>query len=83
MINAYFKDGNDFGAKITYIDEDGPKGTAGAIKDIEGMVNEPFIVMNGDLLTNLDFVDLWELHVETGSELTVGIKEHMLNFLST
>jgi len=80
LIKSYFEDGNEFGVKITYIDEDGPRGTAGSVKFIEGMVDEPFIVMNGDLLTKLDFMDIWRLHVESGAEFTVGIKEYKIKF---
>lgn len=57
---------------ITYHLEDEPLGTAGAIGGIEGL-NEPFFVMNGDLLSNIDFNAMMAHHLDTDACLTVGV----------
>lgn len=61
--------------KIRYQTEEEPLGTAGAVGLIEGL-DEPFIVMNGDILTTLDFADLYRDHIASGAELTVGVVKH-------
>jgi NDP-sugar pyrophosphorylase family protein len=63
--------------RIRYQTEEEPLGTAGAIGSIEEL-DEPFIVMNGDILTTLDFADLYRSHVESGAELTVGVVQHRM-----
>lgn len=50
----YFGDGSRFDMKITYVIEDEPLGTAGAIKNVEHHITGPFFVLNGDILTSLD-----------------------------
>lgn len=61
LLMAYFGDGQRLGVQIRYSREEQPLGTAGPLSLIEGL-DEPFLVMNGDLLTNLDFHALWEWH---------------------
>lgn len=61
--------------RIRYQTEDEPLGTAGAVGAIEGL-DEPFIVMNGDILTTLDFADMVRSHVASGADLTVGVVQH-------
>jgi NDP-sugar pyrophosphorylase family protein len=63
--------------RIRYQTEDEPLGTAGAVGLIEGL-DEPFIVMNGDILTTLDFADLYRNHVESSAERTVGVVQHRM-----
>jgi len=58
--------------KIRYHWEETPLGTAGAIGTITGL-NAPFIVMNGDILTSLDFGDLYRHHLAGDAELTIGV----------
>ena len=58
MIQDYFKDGSNYGVEITYIQEDKPLGTAGALSLIEHHVNSDFIVTNGDVLADIDYFDL-------------------------
>ncbi|MEM9910494.1 MAG: sugar phosphate nucleotidyltransferase [Pseudomonadota bacterium] len=57
---------------ITYHLEDKPLGTAGAIGSIAGL-NEPFFVMNGDLLSTIDFRAMMKHHLDSGAALTVGV----------
>lgn len=55
-------DGGDLGVKITYVTEDKPLGTCGAVKNVEKYLDGTFIVFNGDILTNLNITQLIEYH---------------------
>lgn len=59
--------------KLTYVHEDTPLGTAGPLRLVEGL-DRTFIVMNGDLLTTLDYSDLLRSHRESGNLLTIASK---------
>jgi NDP-mannose synthase len=67
LLMAYFGDGSRFGVSIRYSHEDQPLGTAGPLALIDGL-DEPFLVMNGDVLTTLDFGDLMRFH-RTGNSI--------------
>ena len=71
IIMAYLGDGSKFGIKINYSLEDEPLGTVAPISLIQGLP-EDFLVMNGDLLTDLDFRKLFSTHTEQKSLLTVS-----------
>ncbi|MCI4667368.1 MAG: NTP transferase domain-containing protein [Bacteroidia bacterium] len=75
-IREYFGDGESFGVNITYIEESKPLGTAGALGLIDENWNEPFIVMNGDLITTLNFESLLHFHLERGGMATMCIHEY-------
>lgn len=75
LIEAYFRDGSSLDVKITYFQEDKPFGTVGPVKLIEHLLdNQPFITMNGDLLTDLDFGEMYNAHVDELAELTMATK---------
>lgn len=65
-ITEYFGDGSRLGMKITYVIEDEPLGTAGAIKNVEQYINGPFFVLNGDVLTSLNLQDMIDYHKQQG-----------------
>ena len=72
LLQAYFGDGSKFGIAIDYSREDRPLGTAGPlhlIPDLDG----DFLVMNGDLLTDLDYGDLLRRHKSQGNDATIGV----------
>ena len=71
LIKAYFGDGSDFGVRIQYILEATPLGTAGPLGNIEGL-NDTFLVMNGDILTDLDYAKLVDYHRESGATMTIA-----------
>ena len=81
LIEAYFKDGGKWGVKIRYVREDRPLGTAGAIKNISGL-EENFIVMNGDVLTTIDYAQLFNYHLRHKAAATISIikKEVLIDF---
>ena len=76
VIIDYFKDGSKFGVNIEYIHEDKRMGTAGALSLIRDKLNESFFVMNGDLLTNINFERMMEYHLSNKSVATMGVREY-------
>jgi len=72
LIMAYFGDGDRHGVHISYSREEQPLGTAGPLGLIR-LPNEPFLVMNGDVLTTLDFRTMHDQHVAAGAFATVGV----------
>ena len=76
MIKEYFGDGSKFGANIDYIEETKRLGTAGALSLIKNRPQEPFFVMNADLLTNVNFSHLLDFHVFENSVATMCVREY-------
>jgi len=76
VIIDYFGNGKKFGAQIKYVREKIRMGTAGALSLLKKEIREPFFVMNGDILINLDFDKLLKFHEENNSEATMCIKEY-------
>ena len=79
MIEDYFGDGEHLGVTISYLREDKRLGTGGALSLLPDNTHKPFIVMNGDLLTEMDFDDLIGTHMKTGAAATMCIREHRTN----
>ena len=76
VIQDYFQDGSGFGANIDYIIEDKRMGTAGALTLLGRRLVNPFFVMNGDLLTNINFEKMLDFHVENNSKATMCVREY-------
>lgn len=76
IIQDFFEDGSKFGANIEYVLEDKRMGTAGALSLLKAKPNEPFFVMNGDLLTNVNFEHLLEFHLTSNSMATMCVREY-------
>ncbi|MCA9062943.1 MAG: nucleotidyltransferase family protein [Planctomycetaceae bacterium] len=74
-ITQHFGAGERFGVDLNYVSEDQPLGTAGALRLISE-VEEPLLVMNGDILTNVDFRSLMKFHREHSAALTVGVRQY-------
>ena len=70
LIQAYFGDGSRWGIPIRYSQETTPLGTAGPISLVDGL-DDSFLVMNGDILTSLDFRELYRFHLDRGATATV------------
>jgi len=73
-IKQHFGDGADFGVNLNYIDEDQPLGTAGAI----GLMDRPdktMLIINGDILTHVNFRAMLDFHKEHRAEITVAVRE--------
>lgn len=75
LIKEYFGDGSRWGVTIHYIEEEVPLGTAGALGLLPDVGDSPVIVMNGDVLTHLDFAALLDFHQMQGSVLTLCVRE--------
>lgn len=71
IIRAFVGSGEKLGIKIAYSFEDKPLGTVGPLKLIQDLP-ENFIVMNGDVLTDLNYTDLYADHLKAGTELTIS-----------
>jgi NDP-sugar pyrophosphorylase family protein len=71
LIEAVFGDGSAYGVSIDYHYERLPLGTAGALAGIDEL-DEPFLMMNGDVITTLDFAELVDTHVSSGNALTIA-----------
>lgn len=76
MIQDYFGDGSEFGVSISYVLEEERMGTAGALSLLPEKPEEPFFVMNGDLLTNVNFGSLLEYHHQQNSLATMCVREY-------
>ena len=77
MIRKHFGDGKQWNVSIQYVHEDNPLGTAGALGLLPLDLPElPIIMMNGDLLTNVDFVSLLKFHNEQDAIATMCVREH-------
>lgn len=76
IIQDYFGDGKKFGVNIEYVQEDQKMGTAGALSLLKDKLNEPFFVMNGDLLTTLDFEKMLDFHLDNNSKATMCVRQY-------
>lgn len=74
-ITEYFGDGSAFGVQLSYVAEDRPLGTAGALGLIAAPT-EPVLVINGDILTNVDFRAMLAFHREQHADLTVAVRQY-------
>jgi NDP-sugar pyrophosphorylase family protein len=72
LSEAFFGDGSRFGVEIDYFREDTPLGTAGALASIAGL-EEDFLVMNGDILTDLDYGELLAAHRSSEAVATIAV----------
>ncbi|MBQ0901400.1 sugar phosphate nucleotidyltransferase [Micromonospora sp. U21] len=72
LIRAFVGDGSRFKLNVEYIEEREPLSTIGPLFGIRDRLPEHFLVMNGDILTNLDFADLLTQHQRSGAPLTVA-----------
>jgi dTDP-glucose pyrophosphorylase/CBS domain-containing protein len=78
VIHDFFENGSKFGANIEYIYENKRMGTVGALSLLSSKQKptEPFFVMNGDLLTNINFEHMMEYHLSNNSIATMGVREY-------
>lgn len=74
LLEAYFGDGKRWDVNIQYSHEDAPLGTAGPIALVPNL-DQTFMLMNGDLLTTLNYRDMWHFHSARQAVATVGLFE--------
>lgn len=76
VIKDYFGDGSRWSVEITYLEEDRKMGTAGALSLLPQRPDLPLLVMNGDLLTKVNFRQLLEFHLEHRAQATMCVREY-------
>ncbi|MBT4738883.1 MAG: NTP transferase domain-containing protein [Rhodospirillaceae bacterium] len=76
MIEKHFGDGRAFGATVSYLREDHALGTGGALSLLPQRPTSPLIVMNGDVLTKVNFNHLIKFHQNHGASATMGVSEY-------
>jgi NDP-sugar pyrophosphorylase family protein len=77
-IVGHFGDGQDFGVKISYVTEDRPLGTAGALGLIDQQ-EETLLVINGDILTRVDFRAMLVFHQDNRADLTTAVRKYEMS----
>lgn len=70
-IKNYFEDGKKFNVNINYIEEKDPLGTAGSLSLLENKIEGPIIVMNGDLMTSINYEQLLDFHQKSNKSITL------------
>ncbi len=76
-IKSHFGNGENWDVSIKYVHEETPLGTAGALSLLpETIPDEPIIVMNGDLLTKVNFENLLEFHKSSMNQITMAVREY-------
>ena len=77
MVRDYFGDGSNWNVSINYIHEEKPLGTAGALGLLpDDLPKVPILMMNGDLLTKVNFSELLQFHHASGGEATMCVREY-------
>ena len=77
VIEQYFGDGEKFGVEINYVREDAPLGTAGSIGLWKHKFEEPIIVTNGDVLSDIKYSDLLNFHFDQNADATMAVHQHI------
>ena len=76
QIQSHFQDGSTWGARIQYLEEVKPLGTAGALSLLPQRPDHPFLVLNGDVLTRVDYAHLLRFHADHQSTATLCVREY-------
>lgn len=79
IIEDYFDDGNKFGATISYIRESKKMGTIGALTLMPDLPQSAFLVMNGDVVTNINFNQFFEFHRKHRAACTIAASEYHIS----
>lgn len=74
-IRDHFGDGSAFDVDINYVNEENPLGTAGALSLME-ILEEPLLVINGDILTKVDYRAMLDYHREHSADMTVAVRQY-------
>ncbi len=72
-IEGYLGDGSQLGVKLIHSVEATPRGTAGAVKNVERYLDEPFLVLNGDVFSDLDVMSMVRFHQERKARVTIAL----------
>jgi mannose-1-phosphate guanylyltransferase/phosphomannomutase len=82
QIRDYFGDGSDFGVTMRYATEDSPLGTAGSVRNAADELDDTFLVISGDVLTDIDLTAFVKAHRDAGASASIALKhvENPLEF---
>ncbi|MEY2591474.1 MAG: mannose-phosphate guanylyltransferase / phosphomannomutase, partial [Acidimicrobiaceae bacterium] len=72
-IRSYFGDGSEFGVRMVYATEESPLGTAGSVRNAMDELRDRFLVISGDVLTDIDLSRIVAFHEEKGAMATIGL----------
>jgi mannose-1-phosphate guanylyltransferase len=72
-VRSYFGDGSGSGVRLTYVVEDNPLGTGGAVKNVEQYLDSTFLVLNGDIFSDIDIADMLAFHRGKGAKVTIAL----------
>jgi dTDP-glucose pyrophosphorylase len=75
-IEEYFGNGDAFGVQIEYLREESPLGTAGALSLLDPIPESPFVVTNGDVITDIHYGDLLDFHLQHRAVATMAVRAH-------
>ena len=76
MIEEYFGDGGKFGVRIDYLREKAPLGTAGALSLLDPLPKYPFVVTNGDVITDIRYGEILDFHLRHQAAATMAVRVH-------
>ena len=76
MIEEYFGDGKKWGVSIEYLREESPLGTAGCLSILSNEPRVPFVVTNGDVLTDIRYSDMLYFHVRHNATATMAVRQY-------
>jgi len=76
MIEEYFGNGEHFGVQIDYLREESALGTAGALSLLSPFPDAPFIVTNGDVITDIRYGELLDFHIRNAAAATMAVRMH-------
>jgi dTDP-glucose pyrophosphorylase len=76
MIEAHFGDGERLGVQIEYLREESPLGTAGALGLLNPLPDAPFVVTNGDVITDIRYGELLDFHIRHAAAATMAVRVH-------
>lgn len=79
-IESFLGDGSKYGVKLIFSREENPLGTAGPLKLLQDQLTEPFIVLNGDILTKLNYLEFYNFAQHVKAQLTITVKEIITPF---
>jgi mannose-1-phosphate guanylyltransferase/phosphomannomutase len=74
VIRSYFDDGSEFGVRMVYATEETPLGTAGSVRNAREQLDERFLVISGDVLTDIDLAAVLAHHDAKGTLATIALK---------
>src|SRR5829696_2032234 len=72
-VKTYFGDGSEYRVSMTYADEPVPLGTAGSVANARHLLDDQFLVISGDVLTDIDLTKVLQFHRDHGATATIGL----------